>query len=188
MSAAPPNIPRTNEVGHYEREQPVFQSKQISKERGDALLSALDGGRQIQEIGSWRLAGEPPGCILPVPAHHWVSITRTNGSAYRIGVSFEGSLVYLPEGLFEVREAAYKLVAKAVSQLDDDLRGEIMRAPKPVAYTVGIVDDGGTLSGIARLFYGDGSKWSQIYEANRKTIKNPDVINGGMKLTIPKLK
>lgn len=42
-------------------------------------------------------------------------------------------------------------------------------------------------AGIARVFYGDASKWRRIYDANRKTIKNPDVIDGALKLTIPKL-
>jgi hypothetical protein len=184
---APPAIPRTNEVVRYEREQPVFQSKLIVHERGDALLSALDGGQQIQEV---RI---PPGvhaqdhvCALPIPAKHWLSITLTNGGIYRIGVSDQGALVYLPEGLYEVTDAARERVARVMTQLDEDLRQEIVSAPKPVVYKVGTVDDGGTLSGISRLFYGDATRWKQIYEAYRKLIKNPNVIDASMRLTIPK--
>lgn len=70
--------------------------------------------------------------------------------------------------------------------MDEDLRREIVGAPRPVVYTVSMLDDGNTLSGIARLFYGDATKWRRIYEANRKLIKNPNVIYGGMQLTIPK--
>ena len=181
--SAPPPIPRANEVVRYERVQPVFQSKEIAKERGDELLSALDGGRQIRERQL------PPGvvCALPVPARHWLSVTLTNGSVYRIGVSFGGGLVYLPEGLYEVTDAARDKVTKAVNQLDEDLRKEIVNAPKPLIYTVSMLDDGGTLSGISRLFYGDATKWRKIYDANRNAIKNPNVIDSGMKLTIPKL-
>jgi hypothetical protein len=181
--AAPPSIPQRNQVVRYEREQPVFQSKTIPKERGDTLLSALEGGQQIQE---WRI---PPGvaCALPLPPRHWLSITLTNRSVYRIGVSFQGELVFLPEGLYEVTVAARDKVAEVIRQLDEDLRQEIVSAPKPLVYTVSMVDDGGTLSGIARLCYGDASKWRQIYEVNRKLIKNPDLIGGGMRLTIPKL-
>lgn len=179
----PPIIPRTNEVVRCEREQPVFKSRQILRARGDALLSALEGGKQIQERQL------PPGtvCVLLPPERHSLSLTLTNGSVYRIGVSFEGGLVYLPEGVYEVMDAARTNVAKVVNQLDEDLRREIVGAPRPVVYTVSMLDDGSTLSGIARLFYGDATKWRRIYEANRKLIKNPNVIYGGMQLTIPKL-
>lgn len=179
----PPGIPRTNEVVRYEREQPVFKSRQVLRARGDALLSALEGGQQIQERQL------PPGtvCVLLPPERHSLSLTLTNGSVYRIGVSFEGGLVYLPEGVYEVTDAAQTNVAKVVSQLDEDLRREVVGAPRPVVYTVGMVDDGSTLSGIARLFYGDATKWRRIYEANRKLIKNSNVIYDGMQLTIPKL-
>ena len=59
---------------------------------------------------------------------------------------------------------------------------------KPLVYQVSMIDDGSTLSGIARLFYGDATKWAQIYDANRSILKKPDLIRDGMGLTIPKLK
>jgi hypothetical protein len=181
--AAIPTLPLTNEVSRYEREHPIFQSNKISRQAGDELLTILEGGRKIQER---RI---PPGmvCALPVPAQYWVTVICTNGSTYRIGVSFDGGLVYLPEGLYEVADVARPKVANVMKRLDDDLRREIVSAAKPFVYTVGTVDDGGTLSGLSRLFYGDANKWRQIYETNRLVIKNPDVIAVGMKLTIPKL-
>ena len=186
LLAAPPVIPRTNEVVRYEREQPVFRSKRILRERGDALLVLLDGGRSVEP---WMKDGYPRGmfCILPVPPDLWLSITRTNGAVYQIGLSHDGGLLYLPEGLFQVVGDAAEQAAKVMAQIEDDLRKEIVSAPKPCAYLVGTINDGGTLSGIARLFYGDARKWRQIYEANRKRLKNPDEIQSGMRLTIPKL-
>jgi hypothetical protein len=74
-----------------------------------------------------------------------------------------------------------------MDELDADLRREVLNTPKPFVYTLGTLNDGGTLSGVARLFYGDPNKWHQIYEANRKTIKNPNVLRGNEKLVIPKL-
>ena len=76
-------------------------------------------------------------------------------------------------------------VAKLMADLEADLRREVVSAPKPCVYKLGTVDDSVTLSGVARLFYGDASKWRQIYEANRATIKNPGVILGTERLTIP---
>ena len=62
-----------------------------------------------------------------------------------------------------------------------------------VAQVVGItlpcthtVVSGESLWAIAKKYYGNGAKWSKIYEANKKVIgDNPDLIKPGMKLTIP---
>ncbi len=47
------------------------------------------------------------------------------------------------------------------------------------------VKSGDSLSKIAKHYYGDGSMWHRIYEANRDKIKNPDLIQPGWELTIP---
>jgi nucleoid-associated protein YgaU len=45
---------------------------------------------------------------------------------------------------------------------------------------------GDTLWQIAQRFYGDGSLWPTIYEANRAVIgSNPNIIRPGQVLTIP---
>ena len=51
------------------------------------------------------------------------------------------------------------------------------------SYTIG---QGESLSSIARRFYGDQSKWSTIYAANRALIgSNPNLIRSGMQLLLP---
>lgn len=47
------------------------------------------------------------------------------------------------------------------------------------------VKAGDSLSRIAEREYGDASQWRRIYEANRQTISNPDLIHPGQVLTIP---
>ena len=61
-------------------------------------------------------------------------------------------------------------------------------APKPVDNTVTYtVKPGDTLWGIAERFLGKGSRWREIYYANRAIIgANPNVIHPGQKLTIKK--
>ena len=44
---------------------------------------------------------------------------------------------------------------------------------------------GDSLSKIARREYGDESQWRRIYEANRGTIKDPDLIHPGQVLSLP---
>jgi TonB family protein len=56
---------------------------------------------------------------------------------------------------------------------------------KPFKYSVGEGNDGGTLSGLAKLVYGDKKMWTQIYAANRDVVSNPNALSYGMSLTIP---
>lgn len=44
---------------------------------------------------------------------------------------------------------------------------------------------GDSLSAIAKREYGDANKWHAIYEANRDTIKDPDLIHPGQTLRLP---
>jgi nucleoid-associated protein YgaU len=47
------------------------------------------------------------------------------------------------------------------------------------------VKSGDSLSKIAKSKYGDANKWKKIWEANKETVKNPDLIHPGQKLKIP---
>jgi len=62
--------------------------------------------------------------------------------------------------------------------------GSSSTAPEPEEQTYTIVS-GDSLSKIAKHFYGDASKWRQIFEANRDVIKDPDMIHPGQTITIP---
>ena len=47
------------------------------------------------------------------------------------------------------------------------------------------VKKGDCLWNIAKKFYGNGSKYTKIYEANKDKIKNPQLIYAGQVLVIP---
>ena len=47
------------------------------------------------------------------------------------------------------------------------------------------VQTGDTLGKIAQALYGDGGRWTEIYEANKDTIADPNVIEVGQELKIP---
>ena len=55
----------------------------------------------------------------------------------------------------------------------------------PAAVTTYTVVKGDSLSKIAKHLWGDASLWPKIHEANRDTIKNPDLIHPGQVLNIP---
>lgn len=48
-----------------------------------------------------------------------------------------------------------------------------------------VVQSGDSLWAIAKKYYGDGSKYTKIYNANKDKIKNPSLIYPGQKLVIP---
>lgn len=48
------------------------------------------------------------------------------------------------------------------------------------------IASGDTLSAIARKFYGNGSDYPRIFEANKEVIKDPNKIYVGQKIRIPK--
>jgi nucleoid-associated protein YgaU len=48
------------------------------------------------------------------------------------------------------------------------------------------VKSGDSLSKIAKHFYGDANAYPKIFEANRDILKNPDLIQPGQVLKIPK--
>lgn len=47
------------------------------------------------------------------------------------------------------------------------------------------IKSGDSLSKIAKQYYGDAGDWQKIYQANKETIKNPDMIFPGQKIIIP---
>jgi nucleoid-associated protein YgaU len=59
---------------------------------------------------------------------------------------------------------------------------EASHEPRQEIYTV---EAGDTLSRIAQRFYGNANDYMRIYEANRHTLDNPDVIRPGQELVIP---
>lgn len=60
-------------------------------------------------------------------------------------------------------------------------------APAEPAHETYVVKPGDSLSKIAQRFYGKASLWPKIHEANRDLIEDPDLIQVGWTLEIPKL-
>jgi nucleoid-associated protein YgaU len=68
--------------------------------------------------------------------------------------------------------------------VQDELTNEQIEIPQEVFYTI---EEGDTLWKIAEKFYGDGSKYKHIVNANLEVIKNEDLIYPGQKIRIPEL-
>ncbi len=78
---------------------------------------------------------------------------------------------------------AYEPIAQQTS-----LAATNVQSTYPVGYTNAryhVVSKNDTLFGIARVHYGDQSRWKEIYAANRNEIHDPNMIRVGQRLLIP---
>jgi nucleoid-associated protein YgaU len=57
--------------------------------------------------------------------------------------------------------------------------------PEPKTQRDYTIKSGDSLSKIAREFYGNANDWQKIYQANKDTIKDPNMIYPGQKIIIP---
>jgi hypothetical protein len=179
------SLPAPAEVTGYALHAPGSTvERPLTRESGDALLTAL---RADGALDQWMKNGLPAGiiCVLPLPTTEYVSLRLASGKAVEVGISGDGGLLDLPGGLFVPTKAAETGIRAAVADLREQAAARAVAATRPTQYTVGSLRDGGTLSGIARLFYDDARQWKKIYAANRDTLSDPDKIRDGMVLTIP---
>jgi nucleoid-associated protein YgaU len=80
----------------------------------------------------------------------------------------------------ELQEAQRKRMEEAKERI----RARSARQKKEESQTY-VVQAGDTLGKIAQKVYGDGARWTEIFEANKATIADPDVIQVGQELRIP---
>ena len=73
---------------------------------------------------------------------------------------------------------------KPVATVQNTRLAETSPAPKVTPKTHKVVS-GDTLWGLAKKYYGDGSKYMKIFNANTGILKNPNLIYVGQVLTIP---
>lgn len=114
-------------------------------------------------------------------------IEQDNPGVKDLQVSYDKGVVSLA-GEAETPEALEKAVLMA-----GNVRGvgavkvDALKAPPQVAEVqFHVIEKGDTLWGLAKRFYGDGSAYPRIFEANREVIKDPDLIFVGQKIRIPK--
>ena len=65
-----------------------------------------------------------------------------------------------------------------------DVSGVQVQEDQPKKVEIYEIQKGDTLWAIAQKFYGDGSKYTKIFEDNKEVIKDPDKIYPGQKIRI----
>lgn len=124
-----------------------------------------------------------------------IRLVISNGASTKINTQFYiESISYSENGesngdinykitLREYRQMKTKSYSKATSSAKNNSRPQTIEKKNVKTYTV---VKGDYLGKIARKVYGDASKWTKIYEANKKIIgKNPSLIRPGQVYKIP---
>ena len=139
------------------------------KKLGHRVLKASDGEEALEVI-----AKEKPDLILLD-----VVMPKKNGFDVNVEVKLKQ---YRDYGTKTVNVTIKQ--SKPVATVQNTRPAESSPAPKVTPKTHKVVK-GDTLWGIAKKYYGNGSQYMKIYNANTNILKNPNVIYVGQVLTIP---
>jgi len=137
------------------------------KEAGEGLLGKLSGSA---EEDSKAVQGRVQDLGLPVDG---------------LRVEVDGDKAVLRGKAASQADAEKAILAAGnvpgIAQVDDQL--DVEKPSKPSQYYR--VKSGDSLSKIAKEFYGDPMKYTEIFEANKPMLKDPDKIYPGQVLRIP---
>ncbi len=87
-------------------------------------------------------------------------------------------------GVMRMYDVIFEANQPMLDHPDKIYPGQVLRIP-PVEAPVHTVAKGETLGAIAKHWYGNAKRYSDIFEANRDKLANPDAIEVGQELTIP---
>jgi nucleoid-associated protein YgaU len=148
---------------------------------GSARLSldAIDYDRQGEVAMSGRAA---PGSSLQVYLND-----RPFGTAEADarGIWQISPTVDVPEGLYRLRVDRLEK-GKVVERIELPFARSVLAADLPPEGQI-LVQPGNSLWRIARRSYGEGLRYTMIFEANRGQIRDPDLIYPGQVFVLPKI-
>ncbi len=134
----------------------------LVEEEGKLVPEGLPISYQVQKSDDlWTIAEKFYGS-----GYNWVDIARENQLS-------NPNLIYVDQKLTIPRAAVIKPLAAEMTVFGPVIEGNQY-----------VVEKGDHLWGIAVRAYGDGFQWTELAQANK--IANPDIINPGDILTIPR--
>jgi nucleoid-associated protein YgaU len=135
----------------------------------------------IEEEGKFVPEGLPKTHTVQAGEHLWMIAETYYGSGYNwVDIARENKLVnpnrlLVGQELIIPKTEVIKLVETPVTGLGGAISGD--------KYTVEKSDN---LWKIAVRAYGDGYQWTKIWQANENLVKNPDIIEPGQVLSLPR--
>ncbi len=160
------NKPKLSWFGHLDKEVQEQKKQKPSEETENNQAEKKEKYYVVKRgEGLWQIAQKVYGS-----GYNWVDIAKAN-KLKNPGVLYTGQKLKLPK--VEKKVVAKKQAPKTAIKADKTIKGD--------SYTV---QKGDNLWQIAVRAYQDGYQWVKIAKANK--LKNPNVIEAGQKLTIPR--
>lgn len=135
----------------------------------------------VSKIESWRNTRQPIRLVITGSGGVNVLVTIRD---FQVDAEKFGSPgdIYFTLDLKEYREVTIKTASVTSTKKSSSKKRPAKSKKKPSVYTV---KKGDCLWKIAKRYYGKGSEWRKIYNANKSKIKNPHWIYPGQKFVIP---
>lgn len=167
-----------------------------AKKRPDYYLSLLERAKTQKTTTQFIMTRQAPSGALLFDTNFKVSIedytieeNATNGLDVSVEVKLKQYRDYSTKTVTISTTVQHKDTKDTTTKTTTPKKTAVVKqeraattAPKTKTYTV---KKGDTLWGIAKKYYGNGAKYTQIYNANKGKIKNPNLIYVGQVFTIP---
>lgn len=132
----------------------------------------------VNQIEKWRKSGKPVRVIITDLLNMEATI-----ESFTWGERDATGDIYYTINLKEYKKIKTKKATVTIATVKSTTRET--KTPASSSGKTYTVKSGDCLWKIAKQFYGNGSQYTKIYEANKDTIKNPNLIYAGQVLTIP---
>lgn len=184
--------PKEPEAPKAEEAAPAPKSKKSAKKSAEKKVAPVAPAEPEQQPGRFR--GWVVALItvlvllIMLVAGYFVLVNKLESWANKLGAQQEEEEMLEAEEEAEMLEIEPLLPIDSVAVQADSLTVQEDTTYEPTILGIETVQAGSRLAQIARRYYGDPNKWTVIYEENKSVIKDPNNLQAGTKLRIPKLK
>ena len=184
--------PKEPEAPKAEEAAPAPKSKKSAKKSAEKKVATVAPAEPEQQPGRFR--GWVVALItvlvllIMLVAGYFVLVNKLESWANKLGAQQEEEEMLEAEEEAEMLEIEPLLPIDSVAVQADSLTVQEDTTYEPTILGIETVQAGSRLAQIARRYYGDPNKWTVIYEENKSVIKDPNNLQAGTKLRIPKLK
>ncbi len=151
----------------------IEEGLKLVEENGELVPQALPSTHTVVKGEHlWQIAEKYYGS-----GYNWVDIAEAN-KLVNADLLAEGQVLSIP------KTAVIQLEEETVTGIG--VKTDVARTTGSVLLNEYTVVKGDTLWNICVRSYGDGYKWTEVWEANKDKVANPDVIEVGTVLTLPR--
>lgn len=149
---------------------------------------SINSGRKspmscVKQLEDWRNSGKPVRVIITDLLNMEATI-----ESFTWGEKDATGDIYYTLALKEykkIKSSTSTVLGSSTSSSSASTTTRETKAPESSSGTTYTVKSGDSLWSIAKRFYGNGSQYTKIYNANKDKIKDPNLLYAGQVITIP---